>query len=167
MLRVVLRIAQCHRHVEPVQGAAGLDAERAGMELVQRQAFGLLLDLGLGGGVTLALGRAADPVAEHDELAEADPQGFDDHGLLLSLGARRPNKKPTPRGRLEVDADHLIRLRNSLRVAALARNSPSITEVIMLEFCFSTPRIIMHMCLASMTTATPAAPVTCEMASAI
>ncbi|MCY1459729.1 hypothetical protein D9M71_772250 [compost metagenome] len=37
----------------------------------------------------------------------------------------------------------------------------------MVEFCFSTPRIIMHMCLASMTTATPAAPVTCSIASAI
>src|SRR5690606_16326804 len=60
-----------------------------------------------------------------------------------------------------------IRLRNSLRVAALLRNWPSITEVTIEEFCFSTPRIIMHMCWASMTTATPAAPVTFSMASAI
>ncbi|MNT83720.1 hypothetical protein D3C72_2236290 [compost metagenome] len=60
----------------------------------------------------------------------------------------------------------MTRLRNSLRVAALSRNSPSITEVTIEEFCFSTPRIIMHMCCASMTTATPAAPVTLCTASA-
>jgi hypothetical protein len=42
-----------------------------------------------------------------------------------------------------------------------SRKAPSITEVFMVEFCFSTPRIIMHMCRASMTTATPAASVTC------
>ncbi|KAG1576907.1 hypothetical protein G6F46_015850 [Rhizopus delemar] len=35
------------------------------------------------------------------------------------------------------------------------------------EFCFSTPRIIMHMCWASMTTPTPAAPVTVWTAAAI
>src|SRR5690606_40221084 len=50
---------------------------------------------------------------------------------------------------------------------AISRNWPSITEVTIDEFCFSTPRIIMHMCWASITTATPQAPVTCWIASAI
>ena len=36
-----------------------------------------------------------------------------------------------------------------------SRKAPSITEVFIVEFCFSTPRIIMHMCWASITTATP------------
>ncbi len=53
-----------------------------------------------------------------------------------------------------------INCRNSIRVLQELRKAPSITEVFITEFCFSTPRIIMHMCLASMTTATPAAPVT-------
>ena len=50
-----------------------------------------------------------------------------------------------------------INCRNSMRVLLDSRNAPSMTEVFMVEFCFSTPRIIMHMCLASITTATPAA----------
>ncbi len=48
-----------------------------------------------------------------------------------------------------------------------SRNAPSITEVNICEFCFSTPRIIMHMCWASITTATPEALVTWRTASAI
>ena len=35
-------------------------------------------------------------------------------------------------------------LRNSLRVAAERRNEPSMAEVTMQLFCFSTPRIIMQ-----------------------
>ncbi|MNY41593.1 hypothetical protein D3C86_1764220 [compost metagenome] len=57
--------------------------------------------------------------------------------------------------------------RNSWRVLLDSRKAPSITEVLITEFCFSTPRIIMHMCFASITTATPAASVTREIASAI
>src|SRR5471032_738419 len=41
-----------------------------------------------------------------------------------------------------------ISCRNSTRVVLESRNAPSITEVFMVEFCFSTPRIIMHMGLA-------------------
>lgn len=48
-------------------------------------------------------------------------------------------------------------LRNSLRVEASRRKLPSMAEVTMLEFCFSTPRIIMQRCWASMTTPTPSA----------
>ena len=51
-----------------------------------------------------------------------------------------------------------------MRVVFDSRNAPSITEVFMVEFCFSTPRIIMHMCFASITTATPAALVIWAMA---
>ena len=40
-------------------------------------------------------------------------------------------------------------------------------EVVIDEFCFSTPRIIMHRCFASMTTPTPLAPVTFSTLSAI
>ena len=34
--------------------------------------------------------------------------------------------------------------RNSERVGALSRKLPSITDVFITEFCFSTPRIDMH-----------------------
>src|SRR5690606_30265635 len=47
-----------------------------------------------------------------------------------------------------------ISLRNSLRVEFLW-NSPSNAEVVVIEFCFCTPRIIMQRCCASITTATP------------
>ena len=43
---------------------------------------------------------------------------------------------------------------NSSRVASFS-NAPLKSEVVVTEFCFCTPRIIMHMCWASMTTATP------------
>ena len=45
----------------------------------------------------------------------------------------------------------------SLRVLALVLKMPSMQEVVITEFCFSTPRIIMHICLASIVTAAPAA----------
>src|SRR5262249_54776818 len=49
----------------------------------------------------------------------------------------------------------LISSMNSARVSAFSRNAPSIAEVTAFEFCFSTPRMSMHMCSASITTATP------------
>ena len=49
----------------------------------------------------------------------------------------------------------LIRFKNSDRVLTSVRNVPSIELVVASEFCFSTPRIIMHKWEASMTTATP------------
>jgi hypothetical protein len=39
-----------------------------------------------------------------------------------------------------------IRVRNSVRVATEFRKLPSMAEVVIIEFCFSTPRIIMHRC---------------------
>ena len=48
----------------------------------------------------------------------------------------------------------LIRFINSSRVLACWKN-PVKSEVVVREFCFSTPRICMHMCCASMTTITP------------
>src|SRR5437667_8951750 len=45
--------------------------------------------------------------------------------------------------------------RNSERVRASSSNEPSRQDVFMIEFCFSTPRIIMQRCFASTTTATP------------
>src|SRR6266404_1425507 len=50
-----------------------------------------------------------------------------------------------------------IRARNSSRVAVDSRNVPSTDEVIITEFCFSTPRIIMHKWRASIITPTPLA----------
>ena len=44
--------------------------------------------------------------------------------------------------------------RNSSLVSLL-RKAPNMEDVIVEECCFSTPRIIMHRCLASMTTPTP------------
>src|SRR6266542_1566894 len=49
----------------------------------------------------------------------------------------------------------LISVRNSDRVRASVRNEPSIALVTATEFCFSTPRIDMHKCVASVTTPTP------------
>jgi hypothetical protein len=40
----------------------------------------------------------------------------------------------------------LIKVKNSLRVACDSRNAPSITELFITEFCFCTPRIIIHIC---------------------
>ena len=45
--------------------------------------------------------------------------------------------------------------KNSRRVRASVRNAPSIALVSANEFCFSTPRINMHRCVASTTTPTP------------
>src|SRR5205814_4978617 len=47
------------------------------------------------------------------------------------------------------------RARNSERVRASSLKEPRRQDVFITEFCFSTPRIIMQRCLASMTTATP------------
>src|SRR5438067_2445601 len=57
-----------------------------------------------------------------------------------------------------------IRPRNSSRVAAESRKVPTTDEVIMTEFCFSTPRIIMHRWRASIITPTPAASIESMMA---
>src|SRR3970282_1659973 len=48
-----------------------------------------------------------------------------------------------------------ISVMNSLRVSWRVRKAPSNVLVMIIEFCFSTPRILMHKCSASMTTATP------------
>ncbi len=47
--------------------------------------------------------------------------------------------------------------RNSSRVGGLVRKTPSTDEVTKEEFCFSTPRIIMHRWRASIMTPTPSA----------
>ncbi|MDT4864400.1 hypothetical protein FQZ97_991620 [compost metagenome] len=69
---VVLRVAQGDRQIQPVHGAAGLHAERAGIELVERKAGGLFLDPGLCLGAAALLARACDEVEEDDQLAQAD-----------------------------------------------------------------------------------------------
>src|SRR5690606_679655 len=47
-----------------------------------------------------------------------------------------------------------INCKNSARVRSLA-NSPVKAEVVVTEFCFCIPRIAIHKCLHSITTATP------------
>ena len=54
-----------------------------------------------------------------------------------------------------------------MRVRALSRNAPSMELVTQNEFCFSTPRIDMHRCVASMTTATPSGLIFSRIVSAI
>lgn len=44
---------------------------------------------------------------------------------------------------------------NSSRVLLSLRKAPVNAEVVVTLFCFSTPRICIHMCAASITTATP------------
>src|SRR5215469_5528872 len=57
--------------------------------------------------------------------------------------------------------------KNSSRVCLLLRNSPSIALVTACPCCFSTPRICMHRCRASMITPTPSGLIFSEIASAI
>ncbi len=42
-----------------------------------------------------------------------------------------------------------------MRVRASSRKTPSIALVTVVDACFSTPRIAMHRCVPSQTTATP------------
>ncbi len=44
---------------------------------------------------------------------------------------------------------------NSSRVRCCERNTPVNADVVVTEFCFCTPLICMHVCCASITTATP------------
>jgi len=50
----------------------------------------------------------------------------------------------------------LTSARNSSRVCLFSRKSPSMALVVVVEFCFSTPRMTMQRCRASMMTPTPA-----------
>ena len=56
---------------------------------------------------------------------------------------------------------------NSARVVAFDRKLPSTLDVTITEFCFSTPRIIMHRWRHSITTPTPSAPTLSRTARAI
>ena len=87
MFSIILGITQLHRQVEAVQGAPDLDAERAGVELIQGQAFCSNVDLGLSFGRALFLAWTGDEVDEDDQLAKADlerkQQLFERIGLEL------------------------------------------------------------------------------------
>ena len=69
---VVLGVAQLDGQVEAVQGAAGLHAEGAGVELIEREAGGFFLDPGLRLGAAAQFARAGDEVDEEDQLTQAD-----------------------------------------------------------------------------------------------
>ena len=64
-------------------------------------------------------------------------------------------QEPALHGWRVVDAKHMRMSGYSARVRSSLRNRPSRQEVTVLQFCFSTPRIIMHRWEASMTTPTP------------
>ena len=64
--------------------------------------------------------------------ADAPPGARDDGDLAAELQMTSPLRD-------------LISSRNSARVSGRSRKEPSIAEVTALEFCFSTPLIIMHM----------------------
>lgn len=68
---------------------------------------------------------------------------------------------------VQAEAQLLMRVRNSSRVFGSSRNTPSIVLVTVLLFIFCTPRITIHMCVASTTTPTPAGRKASVIATAI
>ncbi|MNC73127.1 hypothetical protein D3C75_1242750 [compost metagenome] len=60
------------------------------MELIQGQALGCLFHLALRCGAAFLLARAGNEIEEDDELAQANAQCFDDHGLILRTIKNRP-----------------------------------------------------------------------------
>ena len=93
----------------------------------------------------------AAPTAQHDALAGPRRHRHQSSTTPCTPTATACSSRPATKP----DKDQIpvlpIRLRNSLRVFTSRRNWPSITEVVITEFCFSTPRIIMHRCCASIT----------------
>ncbi|MNI58493.1 hypothetical protein D3C73_1136050 [compost metagenome] len=85
ILFVVLRVAKGHRHIQAAQGTASLHAERAGVELIQRQALGSRIDLCLNFRRALLLAWAGDEVDEDDQLAKADTKRFYEHVESLTV----------------------------------------------------------------------------------
>src|SRR5207247_1087240 len=143
-----------------------------------------ILDLGCGPGRDVQLEparrqrgglepRALRRVSRSGKLAAFhERRGIRRAGALLP--ARRPAARAAALARERVACSALsyaprcpIRPRNSSRVAAESRKVPTTDEVIMTEFCFSTPRIIMHRWRASIITPTPAASIESMIASAI
>src|SRR6185295_15509679 len=97
------------------------------------------------------------------DRAEAIHVAEDRDRLVLEGEAHQLHRDRDPPhvGRVEhADQDHRLpmRLRNSSRVARWSRNTPSTEDVTIVEFCFSTPRIIMHRWRASIMPPTPFAP---------
>lgn len=70
-------------------------------------------------------------------------------------------------GHAHAEVQLLMSVRNSSRVFGSSRNTPSMVLVTVLLFIFCTPRITMHMCVASITTPTPAGCKASVMATAI
>ena len=96
--------------------------------------------------VLFSLEEALEYIKE-DEYVEVTPLHMRLRKILLNETDRRRAAKSR-------DTNHLISAMNSSLVFC-SRNTPVKSEVVVMEFCFSTPRICMHMCCASMTTITP------------
>src|SRR5690606_37909984 len=93
--------------------------------------------------LVLALRPLRGPLADHQVVEDQEGDGDADSDQRAHHGAVH---------------ERLTSERNSSRVARCSRKMPSTEEVTMVEFCFSTPRIIIHRCRASIITPTPLAP---------
>ena len=100
--------------------------------------------------LTEGVARLHDCIARAARLNSQFPAS-DAELRLCTTGVATANANCEPRTRSYL----LIKFRNSDRVRASLRNAPSIALVTATEFCFSTPRMDMHRCVASVTTATP------------
>ena len=96
---------------------------------------------------------ADTPVYPNGQWVPADPVEV---GVAASHRAACPGPVVALGGRGQPARQSAISCRYSMRVAWDSRKVPSITDVFIVEFCFSTPRIFMHRCSASIVTATPA-----------
>ena len=99
---------------------------------------------------------AARPVPSPMVMSRLDvAQGIFAQPVKRGVVRCRRRSSFSPRAMRCSSGAFLISVMNSWRVSTLVRNTPSIAEVVTQEFCFSTPRIRMHRCSASSTTATP------------
>src|SRR5690606_20891085 len=140
--------------VEPQRRAAILERHRAQQSGQPQCVVGVIvgeehLADAEPGGVAHHLPLAALTAVEQHRFTGTLDQHRSD--VALDGGDRRTSAQ-------EGEADHFrpcTRRRNSSRVRPSSRKAPRSADVIVLESCFSTPRIIMQKCAASITTPTP------------
>src|SRR5690606_33400484 len=115
-------------------------------------------EVGLLAGLVMHENRTdAEPVQivgdEMDQIEVGEPtggvEGDQAADKIERLGARRGHQLALPSGGLPIMA------RNSRRVRGSSRKAPSMRLVTMFTPVLCTPRVLMHSCAASITTATP------------
>ena len=98
---------------------------------------------------------ATNPPAERTVMLSKLDETIVTADKRIELGCNLYNSDIiSPNGHHCLESFTLIKFRNSVRVSAFL-NSPTNADVVVTEFCFCTPRIIIHKCMASITTATP------------